>query len=222
MYNYLQPEKIKWIEKSLLLLKIRRIKKSLHLLKNRRIEKSLRLLKNRRTIESLQALKSPRLVKNPSLKKSPCLKKSQCLKKKPAGLEKQRPAYCLGSAESPAADFFLVWLMSSHSDPRRCDVSRMQSPSEEKAQAALLLWAALSRTVPAVCTGPPCQEMAQIHEATKSQASAWNSTNSCQITKSLTRLISVLSLSRKNVHDHCCCPISAIMTTSKLEAILKI
>ena len=51
----------------------------------------------------------------------------------------RRPAYCLGSAESPAADFFLVWLMSSRSDPRRCDESRMQSPSEEKAQAALLL-----------------------------------------------------------------------------------
>jgi hypothetical protein len=39
----------------------------------------------------------------------------------------------------------------------------------------------------------------------------------------LTRLISVLSLSRKNVHDHCCCPISAIiLTTFKLEAILEI
>ncbi len=72
----------------------------------------------------------------------------------------RRPAYCLGSAESLTADFFLVWLMSSCSGPRRCDESRMQSPSEEKAQAALLLWAALSRTVPAVCTGPPCQEMA--------------------------------------------------------------
>ncbi len=40
----------------------------------------------------------------------------------------------------------------------------------------------LSRTVPAVCTGPPCQEMAQIHAITKSLASAWNSTDSCQIT----------------------------------------
>jgi hypothetical protein len=74
----------------------------------------------------------------------------------------------------------------------------MQSPSEEKTRAALLFWAALSRNVPAVCTGPPCQEMAQIHAATKSQAAAWNSANSCQITKILTRLISVLSLSRKN------------------------
>jgi hypothetical protein len=47
---------------------------------------------------------------------------------RPAELEK---AYCLGSAESPTADFSLVWLMSSRSDPCRCDESRMQSPSEE-------------------------------------------------------------------------------------------
>jgi len=127
--------------------------------------------KKRRTIESLRALKSLRLVKNPRLKKNRRDWKSR------------RPAYCLGSAESPAADFFLVWLMSSRSDPRRCDESRMQSPSEEKAQAALLLWAALSSIVPAACTGPPCQEMAQIHASTKSPVSALNSTNSCQITK---------------------------------------
>jgi hypothetical protein len=40
---------------------------------------------------------------------------------------------------------------------------------------------------------------------------------------SLTRLTSVLSLSQKNLDNHYCCPISAIiLTTSKLEAILKI
>jgi hypothetical protein len=81
------------------------------------------LQKIRRTIESLRALKSPRLVKNQQDWKS------------------WRPAYCLGSEESPAADFPLVWLKSSGSDPRRCVVSLMQSPSEETAQAALLLWA---------------------------------------------------------------------------------
>ncbi len=70
MYKYLQPEKIRQIEKSLRLLKIsriekslrllkiRRIEKSLHLLKIRRIEKFLHLLKIRRTIESLRALNS--------------------------------------------------------------------------------------------------------------------------------------------------------------------
>jgi hypothetical protein len=157
MYKYLQPEKIKWIEKSMLLLKIRRIEnslrllknrrieKSLQLLKNRRIEKSLRLLKNRWTIESLRALKSLRLVKNPRLKKN------QCLKKNRQDLKSRQSAYCLGSAEYPAADFSLVWLMSSRSDPHRCDESCMQSPIEDEAQAALLLWAAPSRTVPAVC-----------------------------------------------------------------------
>ena len=135
--------------------------------------------KIRRIEKSLRALKSPCPAK--------CWRSWKC----------RRPAYCLGSAESPAADFFLVWLMSSRSDPRRCNESRMHSPSEEKAQAALFLWAALSRIVPAACTGPPCQEMAQIHAATKRQAPAWNFTNSCQITKFLTRLISVLSLSQK-------------------------
>ncbi len=65
--------------------------------------------------------------------------------------------------------------------------------------------------------------MAQIHAATKSLASAWNSTDFCQITKFLTWLISVYHRAGKNVNDHCCCPISAvILTTSKLEAILKI
>ncbi len=40
----------------------------------------------------------------------------------------------------------------------------------------------LPRTVPAVCTGPPCQEMVQIQVATKSPSFAWNSTDFCQIT----------------------------------------
>jgi hypothetical protein len=97
--------------------------------------KSLRLQKIKRTIESLRALKSPLLAKNPHFEENPRLKKKR------QDWKSRRPAYCLGSAESPSADFFLVWLMSSRSDPRRCDESRMQSPSE---QAALLLWVALS------------------------------------------------------------------------------
>jgi hypothetical protein len=95
--------------------------------------KSLRLQKIKQTIESLQALKSPRLAKNPHFEENPRLKKNW------QDWKSRRPAYCLGSAKSPAVDFFLVWLMSSRSDPRRCDESRMQSPSEERAQAALLL-----------------------------------------------------------------------------------
>jgi hypothetical protein len=100
---------------------------------------SLRLQKIRQTIESLRALKSPRLVKNQRDWKS------------------WRPAYCLGSAESPAADFLLVWLKSSRSDPCRCDVSLMQSPSEETAQAALLLWADSLPYLTGCVYRPPCQ-----------------------------------------------------------------
>ncbi len=41
--------------------------------------------------------------------------------------------------------------------------------------------------------------------------------------QSLSLLIGILSLSRKNVYNHCCCPISAIiLTTSNTEAILEI
>jgi hypothetical protein len=123
--------KIRRIEKSLLLLKIRRIDKSLLLPKIRRIEKSLRLQKIRRMIESLRALK-PAFVEKP------------VSEEKPAGLEKQAVFSLFRLGGTPAADFFLVWLMSSGSDPRRCDESCMQSPSEEKAQVTLLLWAALS------------------------------------------------------------------------------
>jgi hypothetical protein len=45
--------------------------------------------------------------------------------------------------------------------------------------------------------------------------------NFCENSKILSRLLSVLSLSRKFVYDHYCCPKSAvILTASKLEAIL--
>ncbi len=57
--------------------------------------------------------------------------------------------YCLGSAESPAADFLLVWLKSSRSDPRRCDVLLMPSPSERWTACMLLLFA---HSLP-YCTG---------------------------------------------------------------------
>jgi hypothetical protein len=83
--------------------KIRQIVKSLRLLKIRRMAKSLRPEKIRWTIESLQALKPPRLVKNQRFQKSWWNWKSR------------RPAYCLGLAESPTADFYLVPLMSAFS-----------------------------------------------------------------------------------------------------------
>jgi hypothetical protein len=61
MYKYLQPGKIRRIEKSSLLLKIRRIEKSLLLLKIRQIEKSLLLLKIRRIQTSLRPKKIRRI-----------------------------------------------------------------------------------------------------------------------------------------------------------------
>ncbi len=75
--------------------------KYLRLLIIKRIVKSLRLLKVRRMVKSLRALKSPRLVKYPRPWKSRRDWKSK------------RPPYCLGSAESPTADFSLVPLMST-------------------------------------------------------------------------------------------------------------
>ncbi len=81
----------------------------------------------------------------------------------------------------------------------------------------------LSCTVPAACTGPPCQEMVQIHTATKSQASAWNSTDFGQITAVSNSAHRCPITEPKNVNNHCCCSISAIiLTTSKLETILEI
>jgi hypothetical protein len=101
---------------------IRRIYRILALYKKSgRVIKSLRLQKNRRTKESLQAVKFPRLVK------------------KPVGLEKLAALLLFRLGGISSCDLFLVWLKSSRSDPHRCDVPLMQSPSEETAQAALLL-----------------------------------------------------------------------------------
>jgi hypothetical protein len=94
----------------------------------------------------------------------------------------------------------------------------MQTPSESLAQAALLLWA---ESLP-YCTGCLYQpDMPKYALKSKLCAAAHIFTNSYENSKILSRLLSVLSLSRKFVYDHCCCPKSAIiLTASKLEAIL--
>jgi hypothetical protein len=47
-------------------------------------------------------------------------------------------------------------------------------------------------------------------------------TISCEKSKNISWLLSVLSLHRKFVYDHCCCPNSAIiLTVLKMEAILE-
>jgi hypothetical protein len=133
--------------------------KSLRLQKNRRIYKILEPTEKQPVPKIWRAPKTRRVLKIPRVPKTRLVRKSR------------RP-YCLGSAGSPAADFLLAWLKSSRSDPRRCDESLMQSPSEETAQAALLLWVISLLYCTGSCTGPPCQEMVKIHAATKNQAAA--------------------------------------------------
>jgi hypothetical protein len=63
--------------------------------------------------------------------------------------------------------------------------------------------------------------MPKYTRVSKFLAAAHIFTISCENPKILSQLLSALSLSRKFVHDHCCCPKSAaILTASKMEAIL--
>ncbi len=202
MYKSLRPVKIRRIVKSLQPVKMRRIVKSLRPEKIRRIVKSLRPEKIRRIVKSLRALKSPRLVKYSRLWKYWRNWKSR------------RPAYCLGSAESPTADFSLVPLMSTFSSSLMWWILQVR----KELLPPCFYGRTLSCTVPAICTGPPKSTW---------QPKVWLPLGipllSVKSQQTLTWLTSVLSLSRKNVHNHHCCPISAIiLTTSKLEAILKI
>jgi hypothetical protein len=86
------------------------------------------------------------------------------------------------------------------------------------AQAALLLWAA---SLP-YCTGRFYRpDLPKFTRVSKFLAAAQIFTISCENSKILSRLLSVLSLHQKFVHNHCCCPNSAIkLTASKMEAIL--
>jgi hypothetical protein len=107
-------------------LKIRRIYKILALFqKSGGFPKSWLFYKNQADFQNLCAFLKIRPISKilALFQKSGGFPKFRCL-------QKIRRPYCLGSAESPAADFLLVWLKSSRSDPRRCDVSLMQSPSE--------------------------------------------------------------------------------------------
>ncbi len=123
-------------------------------------------------------------------------------------------AYYLGSAESPTADFLLVWLKSSCLDPRRCAASQTCRPQVGSQLKPLCFYGRrLSRTVPA--------RHAKIYAGVQISGGCAYFHQFRENSKILSRLISVLSLSRKFVHDHCCCPKSAfILTVSKMEAIL--
>ncbi len=156
--------------------------------------------KYRRTIESWRALKSPRLVNY------------QRIWKKLAA----RLLFGLGGISN--CDFLLDWLKSSRSDPRRY-VASLSCRPQVRTQPRLLCFYGRSPscTVPAACTGPTCQNIC-------GSQNYWQPRIFSPIpvkTQILSRLLSVLSLSRKFVYDHCCRPKSAIIiTASKLEAIL--
>jgi hypothetical protein len=73
-------------------------------------------------------------------------------------MQKVRRPYCLGSAESPAADFLLVWLKSSRSDPCRCVASLSCRPQVRDGLPERCFYLrTLSRTVLAGCTSPTSQ-----------------------------------------------------------------
>jgi hypothetical protein len=91
------------IQKSSRMVKSWRGKNHGWILKSLQMMKSARPEKNRQMVKSSQALKSPRLVKYPRRWKNRRNWKSK------------QPPYCLGSAESPTADFSLFPLMSMFS-----------------------------------------------------------------------------------------------------------
>ncbi len=180
--------------------------KSLRLLKIRRMVKSLRLLKIRRMV-----LKSPRLVKY------------QRLRKYWRHWKSKRPAYCFGSGRISNC-----WLLPGAADEHvllLVNVMNLACSLQVRGELQLPCFygRTLSCTVLAAYSGPPCQEMVYIHAATKNQAAAWNSTDSCQNTAVSNSAHNWPTLNRKIVHNHCRCPISAIiLTTSNLEAVLEI
>ncbi len=178
--------KIKRIEKSLLLLKIKRIEKSLLLLKIMLIKKSLLLLKNQAGWEIPAFAKNQTdweilaFTKNQADWEILAFAKNQADWEILAGVEipayGEKPAFEEKQAELEKQTACLLfrlggisscWLLPVLADEHvqiLVDVMNLAFSLQVRrsAQAALLLWAALSRTVPAVCTGPPCQKMAQI------------------------------------------------------------
>ncbi len=88
----------------------------------------------------------------------------------------------------------------------------MYTPSGIPAQAALLLWAL---SLP-YCTGWLYQlDMPKFTQVSKFLAAAQIFIISCENSKILSRLLSVLSLSRKFVYDHCRIPIRHFFSQSR-------
>jgi hypothetical protein len=116
--------------------------------------------------------------------------------------------YYLGSAKSPTSDSFSVWLKSSRSDGVASPPCSPQVGSALR-PPSLYGWR-LCRTVPACCTGTTCP----IFAPCQMFAAANISTFFLGKIKNLTRLISVLSLQFKFVHNHKNCLNSAVTPLS--------
>jgi hypothetical protein len=141
-------------------------------------------------VKSLRALKSPRLVKYPRLWKFWRDWKSK------------RPACCLDSGR-----ISYCWLLPGPADEQvllLVDVMNLACSLQVRGelQPPCYYGWTLSCTVPAACTGPPWQEMVQIHVATKNPGPPEIPLISVKTQQSLTLLISVLSLNRKIVDNH--------------------
>ncbi len=106
---------LKSMYKCSLPVKIKRMIKSLPLMKNKQMLKSLRPVKIRPSVKSLRPVKIRRIVKSFLALKSPRLVKYQRSQKSWRNWKSWQPAYCLGSVESPTADFSQVPLMSTFS-----------------------------------------------------------------------------------------------------------
>ncbi len=186
MVKSLQPVKIRRMVKSLRPVKIRRMVKSLRPVKIRRMIKSLRPVKIRQMVKSLRPLKIRRMVKSLNLSKSLRLVKYQRPWKCWRSRKNRRPAEELLTVKARQNLQLLTSPWScwwAHSPPRWCVESQTCSLQVRNGCPVPSFYGqTLSRTGPAACTGPPCQEMVQIHAATKNQASAWNSTDFCQFT----------------------------------------
>ncbi len=117
----------------------------------------------------------------------------------------RRPnSYYLGSAESPTSDSFSVWLKSSHSGDVASPPCSPQVGSAPRPPS--LYGRCLCRTVPA--------RLAKIFSPCQMFAAANISAFFLGKIKNLTRLISVLSLQFKFLHDHKSCPNSAVTLLS--------
>ncbi len=112
-------------------------------------------------------------------------------------------AYYLGSSESPTSDFFQVWLKSSRSSDV---VSRSCSPQETWALRPPSLY---GRRLSVLYRLLYRQDLSKYLRSVQISAGAYIFTNSWGKVKNLSRLISVLSLHQKFVHDHKSCPNSA-------------